>query len=114
MLFQSSDRDPPTRFRTPLRSSGSLATTVVAFLSPPGFFPVIASPRPRSHRCNSRRLRVRRPIPATPASVIAAPMTRSASTCCPPSRERQGCCRVGLVVLVVQGVDRRGHLPPWC
>jgi len=32
-------------------------STVVAFLSPPGFFPVIASPRPRIHRCKSLNAR---------------------------------------------------------
>src|SRR5262249_15950074 len=37
MLFQWSDGEPPTAFSTPLRSSGSLATTVVGLLRFAGF-----------------------------------------------------------------------------
>src|SRR5712671_4576493 len=41
---------------------------------------VIPAPRGSTMTIRSRRLRVRRPIPTTPASAIAAPITRSAST----------------------------------
>src|ERR1700732_4695776 len=41
MLFQWSDCDPPIRFKVPFRSSGSLATIVVAFLSSAAVFFVL-------------------------------------------------------------------------
>jgi hypothetical protein len=45
----------------------------------------IPVPRGSIMTIRSRRLMVRRPIPATPASPIAAPITRIASTAISPS-----------------------------